>query len=102
MVSVFVRIFGKLFRPQILEFVGDIDIILLEPPGFAPEQNPCQLKHQHWTRRQSADWEIYFVRVWKRKDNELVSEFVPLHVSEYVKPAALWIFHDEGEAKKKS
>ena len=69
----------------------------LEAPGHLPHRNPCQLKHQHWTKRPDSHWEEYFVRIWKRINGELVSEMVPLHVSEYYKPAALWIFHAEGE-----
>ena len=51
----------------------------------------------HWTRRAQPEWEEYFIRLWKRVDGELVSEFAPLHLSEYLKPSALWIFHDEGK-----
>ena len=68
----------------------------LEPPGNRPDRNPCQLKHQHWVKRPNQNWEDYFVRVWKRENGGLVSEMVPLHVSEYFKPSALWIFHQEG------
>ena len=70
--------------------------MFLEPPGHQPNNNPCQLKHMHWVRRPQSDWEEYFLRLWKRVDGELVSELVPMHISEYFKPSALWIFHPEG------
>ena len=70
--------------------------LILEAPGYDPELNPCQLQHQHWVRRSSSDYSEYFLKVWKRVDGQLVSEEVPMHVSEYLKPSALWIFHPDG------
>ena len=70
--------------------------LTLETPGHRPDNNPCQLKHQHWCRRSNSEWADFFIRIWKRLNGDLVSELVPLHISEYLKPPALWIYHDSG------
>ena len=86
---------------KFLGFVGKYSFsefnLFIETPGYDPELNPCQLKHQHWVRRPNPEFNEYFLKVWKRKDGQLVSEEVPMHVSEYLKPSALWIFHPEGK-----
>ena len=69
---------------------------ILEPPGLQPDSPACQLKQEYWTRRTGDTWEDYFIRMWKRMEQELTLEEIPLHVSEYLKPSSIWIYHDEG------
>ena len=65
-------------------------------PSIDPESNKKMLKQQFLAKRSGDRWEDYFLTVNRLIGNDVVSELVPLHISEYYKPPTKWLFHGSG------
>ena len=70
--------------------------MFLGSPSMDPESRTKMLKQQFWAKRSGDQWEAYFLVVHRKIGSDMVSEYVPLHISEYHKPPTKWLFHPLG------